>query len=418
MVNTLYFLILSIIIIDFAFERWLDYLNTTRWSATLPPEFKGIYDEDKYTKSQEYEKAKHRFSLLISSLGFACIILLFSLGGFGWLDLVIREKISNPILIALIFFGILGLASDILSLPFSWYEIFHIETKFGFNTSTPKLFIFDHLKSMMVAIILGGAILSLIVWIYQIAGNLFWVYALIVITSFSFFMTLFYSNLIVPLFNKQTLLADGTLKTAIQDLCTNVGFNLDKVFIIDGSKRSTKANAYFTGLGKKKRIVLYDTLINDMETEEIVAVLAHEIGHYKKRHIIYTLILSFLSTALMLYIFSLVSVNVAFAKVLGAKETGFHLAIVTFGILYSPLSFIIGIGMNIFSRRNEFEADNFAAKYYDGSSLASALKRLSVKNLSNLTPHPVYVFFHYSHPSLLERLKNLDNHSQDVFPGK
>jgi STE24 endopeptidase len=335
---------------------------------------------------------------------------MFILGGFGWLDQVIREKISSPVFIALIFFGILGLVSDIFSLPFSWYETFHIETRFGFNTSTPKLFIVDHLKSMIVAIVLGGAILSLIVWIYQIAGNLFWIYALIVITSFSFFMTLFYSNIIVPLFNKQTLLADGTLKTAIQDFCSRVGFNLDKVFIIDGSKRSTKANAYFTGLGKKKRIVLYDTLINDMDTVEIVAVLAHEIGHYKKRHVIYGLILSFLSTALMLYIFSLVSGNIVFAKVLGAKETGFHLAIVTFGILYSPLSFIIGIGMNIFSRRNEFEADNFAAKYYNGSFLASALKKLSLKNLSNLTPHPVYVFFHYSHPTLIERLKNLDIH--------
>lgn len=407
MVQPLYFLILFIITIDFALERWLDYLNTTKWSATLPPEFKGIYDEEKYRLSQEYEKTKHRFSMFTGTLGFIAILLMFSLGGFGWLDHIIREKVNNPILITLIFFGVLGFVSEILSLPFSWYDTFVIETKFGFNKSTPKIFILDHLKGMILGVIIGGIILSLIVWIYLIAGKLFWIYALGVITLFSLFMALFYSNLIVPLFNKQTPLEDGDLKTAIRDFCSRVGFNLDNIFIIDGSKRSTKANAYFTGLGKKKRIVLYDTLVNEMETEEIVAVLAHEIGHYKKKHVIYSMILSFFSTALMLYIFSLVSGNLAFAEVLGAKETGFHLSMVTFGILYSPLSFVIGLGMNIISRKNEYEADNFASSNHKGSSLASALKKLSVKNLSNLTPHPAYVFFHYSHPTLLERLRNL-----------
>jgi len=408
MVNTLYLIILFIIIIDFAFERWLDYLNTTKWSSKLPDEFAGIYDEEKYRFSQDYEKTKHRFSIFTGTLSFLTILLMFGLGGFGWLDIYIREMVSNPIYITLIFFGSLGLASEILSMPFSWYETFVIETRFGFNKSTPKIFFLDHLKGMLLGVIIGGAVLSLIVWIYLIAGALFWIYALIVITLFSLLMTLFYSNLIVPLFNKQTPLEEGKLKSAIKDFCSKVGYKLDNVFIIDGSKRSTKANAYFTGLGKKKRIVLYDTLINEMKTEEIVAVLAHEIGHYKKKHVIYSLILSFLSTALMLYIFSLVSSNVAFAEVLGAKTKGFHLSLVTFGILYSPLSFVIGLGMNIFSRKNEYEADNFAAANFNGNFLASALKKLSVKNLSNLTPHPTYVFFHYSHPTLLERLRNLN----------
>lgn len=408
MVNTLYLIILFIIIIDFAFERWLDYLNTTKWSSKLPDEFAGIYDEEKYRFSQDYEKTKHRFSIFTGTLSFLTILLMFGLGGFGWLDIFIREMVSNPIYITLIFFGSLGLASEILSMPFSWYETFVIETRFGFNKSTPKIFFLDHLKGMLLGVIIGGAVLSLIVWIYLIAGALFWIYALIVITLFSLLMTLFYSNLIVPLFNKQTPLEEGELKSAIKDFCSKVGYKLDNVFIIDGSKRSTKANAYFTGLGKKKRIVLYDTLINEMKTEEIVAVLAHEIGHYKKKHVIYSLILSFLSTALMLYIFSLVSSNVAFAEVLGAKTKGFHLSLVTFGILYSPLSFVIGLGMNIFSRKNEYEADNFAAANFNGNFLASALKKLSVKNLSNLTPHPTYVFFHYSHPTLLERLRNLN----------
>ena len=408
MADTLYILILAIIIVDFAFEQWLDYLNTTKWSSKLPDEFEGIYSEEKYRLSQDYEKTKHRFSKITGILGFIIILLMFTLGGFGWLDNMIREEISNPIAIALVFFGIIGLVSQIFSLPFSWYETFVIEEKFGFNKSTPKIFLLDHLKGLLLGAIIGGAILALIVWIYLISGKLFWIYALTVITLFSLFMVLFYSNLIVPLFNKQKPLEEGPLKSAIKDFCDKVKFKLDNVFVIDGSKRSTKANAYFTGLGSKKRIVLYDTLINEMKTEEIVAVLAHEIGHYKKKHIIYSLILSFFSTGLMLYIFSLVSENVAFAEVLGAKEKGFHLSLVTFGILYSPLSFVIGLGMNILSRKNEYEADSFAASKFDGGYLANALKKLSVQNLSNLTPHPTYVFFHYSHPPLLERLRNLE----------
>jgi STE24 endopeptidase len=332
---------------------------------------------------------------------------MFTLGGFGWLDSLIREKVNSPILIALLFFGTIGFASALLSLPFSWYETFVIEEKFGFNKSNNKTFFLDQLKGLLLGAVIGGGILALIVWIYLLTGKFFWIYALVVLIAFSLFMTLFYSNLIVPLFNKQKPLEEGELKTAINEFCSKVGFKLDNVFVIDGSKRSAKANAYFTGMGRKKRIVLYDTLINEMRIGEIVAVLAHEIGHYKKKHIILSLILSFLTTALMLYIFSLVSSNPAFAEVLGAHQPGFHLSIITFGILYSPLSFLIGIGMNLLSRKNEYQADDFAAINYNAQSLASALKKLSVHNLSNLTPHPLYVFFHYSHPTLLQRLKNL-----------
>ena len=255
MVHTLYFLILFIIVIDFIFERWLDYLNSTKWSSKLPVDFEGIYDEEKYHLSQEYEKTKHRFSKLTGIIGFIVILLIFILGGFGWLDTLIRERVNNPILIALLFFGIIGFVSEIFSLPFSWYETFVIEEKFGFNKSTPKIFFLDHLKGMLLGAVIGGGILSLIIWIYMLTGQLFWIYALIVITVFSLFMTLFYSNLIVPLFNKQRPLEEGELKTAIKEFCDKVKFKLDNVFVIDGSKRSTKANAYFTGLGAKKRIV-------------------------------------------------------------------------------------------------------------------------------------------------------------------
>ena len=407
-----YYLILFILIANFIVERWLDYLNNSNWSLGLPPELSGIYSEEKYAKSIAYEKATYRFGVLSESLSFMAIIILFSAGGFGWLDSLVRTFAFNPIHVALIFFGILGLTAELFSLPFNWYSTFVIEERFGFNKSTQRIFFFDQLKGLVISVIIGGLILYLVIWIYLIAGNLFWLYTLIVIGSFSIFMAMFYSSLIVPLFNKQTPLADGELKTAISAFSSKAGFVLDNIFVIDGSKRSTKANAYFTGLGSKKRIVLYDTLIGELSTEEIVAVLAHEIGHYKKHHIWSSLFFSLLSTGLMLFIFSLVSNNPIFTKVLGSDVPSFHLAFISFGILYSPFSMVFGLGLNHLSRLNEYQADRFAAENYNGEFLASALKKLSVSNLSNLTPHPAYVFFHYSHPTLLQRLRKLANIKQ------
>jgi len=402
-----YYAILIVLISNFIFERWLDYLNTTNWSSELPPELLGIYDKDKYQKSQKYEKASHRFTLVTETLGFIAILLIFATGGFGWLDGIIRSRVSNPIHVALAFFAILGLVTEIVSLPFKWYDTFVIEEKFGFNKTTRRVFLIDQIKGLIIGAIIGGIILYLIVWIYLIAGNLFWIYSLLVIAIFSVFMLLFYSSLIVPFFNKQTPLADGDLKDTIRAFSNKAGFLLDNVYVIDGSKRSTKANAYFTGLGRRKRIVLYDTLINDLDKEEIVAVLAHEIGHYKKHHVISGLFFSLMTTGLMLYIFSLMSSYPAFAQVLGSNVPSFHLALISFGILYSPLSLLFGLSLHCLSRRNEFQADRFAAENYKGEYLASALKKLSINNLSNLTPHPAYVFFHYSHPTLLQRLKKL-----------
>ncbi len=407
MITILYYSILVILIVSFILERWLDYLNTTNWSSKLPPELVGIYDEAKYQKSMEYEKVTHRFTMVSESISFIAILTVFVTGGFGWLDGAIRSLVNNPVAVTLLYFAILGLITEIVSMPFKWYDTFYIEEKFGFNKTTRPLFILDQLKGVVVGAVLGGLLLGLIVWIYLIAGNLFWIYALMVITFFSVFMLLFYSNIIVPLFNKQTPLADGPLKNAITGFCKKTGFLLDNIYVIDGSKRSTKANAYFTGLGSKKRIVLYDTLINEMEIEEIVAVLAHEIGHYKKHHVYTGLFYSLISTAIMLYVFSLVSGNPAFASVLGSDTPGFHLSLISFGMLYSPLSLLIGLGLNYQSRLNEYQADQFAGENYMGEHLATALKKLSVNNLSNLTPHPAYVFFHYSHPTLLQRLKKI-----------
>jgi STE24 endopeptidase len=236
---------------------------------------------------------------------------------------------------------------------------------------------------------------------------MFWIYAWLLAITFTIFMAMFYSSLIVPLFNKQTPLEEGELRDAIKRFTDKVGFKLVNVFVIDGSKRSTKSNAYFTGLGPKKRIVLYDTLINDLSTEEIVAVLAHEIGHYKKRHIYLGLLIGIIQTGLTLFIFSLLISNSSLSAALGGDQPSFHLGLIAFGILYSPISLLTGIMLHQISRHNEYAADRYVKENGDAEALISALKKLSSKNLSNLTPHPAYVFFHYSHPTLLQRIKAL-----------
>lgn len=407
--ESIFYIIIAIITIDFMVERLLEYLNSTRLSPKLPQALEGIYDAEKYQKSQQYEKETTRFGLVADSFNFVLIMLMLFLGGFVFIDQLARHITEHYILISLVFFGILMLASDIISLPFSIYSTFVIEQKYGFNTTTRKTFILDKLKGWLLGIVIGGGILALIIWLFYATGQWFWLLAWGAVGAFSVFMTFFYSSLIVPLFNKQTPLEEGELRSAIENFCKEAGFELKNIYVIDGSKRSTKANAYFTGFGSKKRVVLYDTLIDDMSTEEIVAVLAHEIGHYKKKHIVTGMVLSLLQTGLMFYILSVFIANPLLTQAMGYPEAEvvFHLALIAFGILYSPLSTLLGLGSNVLSRKHEYQADAFARYYEKGEALASALKKLSVKNLSNLTPHPAYVFVYYSHPPLLKRLKTL-----------
>jgi STE24 endopeptidase len=408
MANILFILIIAFLVADYILDRWLDHLNSLYWSNELPDELQGIYDSEKYRKSQDYTKAQHKFSLLVSSLSFLFILVFLYFKGFAVVDNLARSYSSNNIVIALIFFGILGFAADILSTPFQLYGQFVIEEKFGFNKTTWKTYILDKLKGWLLGAFIGGGLLSLIIWIYNSTGAYFWLVAWAVIVSFMIFMMMFYSSLIVPLFNKQTPLEDGELKNAIKEFADKTGFKLDNIFVIDGSKRSTKANAYFSGLGAKKRIVLFDTLIKDHTTEELVAVLAHEIGHYKMKHTLKGMIMSVIQTGIMLYIISLFIGNPVLSQALGAQQGSFHMGILAFGLLYSPLSLLLGIMMNSISRKYEFQADRFAGENYNPKALQEALKKLSVNNLSNLRPHPTYVFFHYSHPPLLQRLKALD----------
>jgi STE24 endopeptidase len=408
MYNIVYFLIIAIPVLGFLLERYLEHLNSGMRSETLPEKLKGICDEEEYRKTQRYEKDNKKLDFWSSLFNLAVILIMITAGGFAWVDLIARSVSSQIIVVSLVFFGIIGLGSDLINIPFSLYDQFVIEKKYGFNTMTHRTFITDHLKSWFIALIIGIPVLGLITWLYYKTGTGFWLYAWGMITLLSVFINLFYSELIVPLFNKQTPLREGPLRTMIEEFAVKTGFMLRNIYVIDGSKRSTKANAYFSGFGPKKRIVLYDTLLKEFSAEEIVAILAHEIGHYKKKHVLRGLVLSVILTGLMLFLFSLVVGSPMLSKALGAESPGFHLGLVVFGILYSPLSLLIGLVTNYISRRNEFEADKFVKVNYGREPLASALKKLSVKNLSNMMPHPAYVFFHYSHPPLLDRLAELE----------
>lgn len=408
MEKTIFWIIIGIILFDFIFEKILDWLNYRNMKDEIPKELEGIYDEEKYRKSQQYEKVTTRFSLVTSTFSLILILIMLFAGGFGLLDTWVRSISENIYLRTVIFFGILGLAFDLISIPFQIYSTFVIEEKFGFNKTTAKIFILDKLKGYLLSIVIGGGLLMFILWAWLSTGNWFWVIVLGGMSAFMIFMSMFYTQLIVPLFNKQTPLEEGELRDAINAFADKAGFKLDNIYVIDGSKRSTKANAYFSGLGPKKRIVLYDTLINDLDREEIVAVLAHEVGHYKKKHVLKGLALSLAQSALMIWLLWLAIGLPVLSQAIGAEEASFYMGLIAFGLLFSPVSFITGIFSNVLSRRYEYQADDFAKQYGFGKKLINSLIRLSVKNLSNLTPHPVYVFFHYSHPTLLQRKKAIE----------
>ncbi|MCP4550451.1 MAG: M48 family metallopeptidase [Bacteroidetes bacterium] len=405
--QTLFLIIIGVIIADYLLEQFLDYLNSTCWSNDLPAELNGIYDVEKYRKSQNYARAKQKLSIIISTISFIAIIALLYWEGFAYLDKLLRSYSNNAIIIAILFFGVIGFLADILSMPFSLYRTFIIEEKYRFNKTSVQTFIIDKLKGWLLTIILGGGLLALTVWIYTITGQWFWLICWGVIGVLTVLMSMFYSSMIVPLFNKQSPLSEGELRDEIEVFAKKAGFKLHNIYVIDGSKRSTKANAYFSGFGPKKRIVLFDTLIEEHSIQELVAILAHEIGHYKKKHSLIGMGTSLAQTGIMLFLLSLFIDNPILSASLGSVNSSFHLGVIAFGILYSPISLILGLFVNYVMRKNEYAADRYAKSYQLADSLQLALKKLSVNSLSNLRPHHVYVLFYYSHPPLLERLSAL-----------
>lgn len=402
--ETIFFIIVVFLCLDFVLERVLESLNSKHMSPVLPDSLKGIYEEKEYSRFQSYKRENGRLDSWSSGGGFVVMIVFLVAGGFGWYNSWVVSLTDSVVWQTILFVVGLSVVSSVLDIPFDYYATFRIEEKYGFNKTTRRVYWLDTVKELFLSLVLGGVLLALVVWFYTWAGTYFWLYAWGAVTLFSVFMAMFYSQLIVPLFNKQTPLQEGSLRDKIQAFAGKVGFKLDNIYVIDGSKRSTKANAYFTGLGPKKRVVLYDTLIDELTEEEIVAVLAHEVGHYKKRHTLRSMVVSVIQMGVLFWLFSLCVNNVALSEALGGDRVYFQLGLIAFAILYSPVNLILGIGMNVWSRSNEYEADAFAARYYEGDYLVSGLKKISVKSLSNLTPHPLYEYVYYSHPSLLKRI--------------
>ena len=400
-------ILIVIIILNFFKDSILDYLNSKYFDNEIPNIISDIYDKEKYLKSQEYKKTQYKFNRISSIYSLLILLLFFYFDGFLVLDNYCRSLFDSELIISLSFFGIIYFGNDLLSIPFSIYHTFIIEEKFGFNKTTKKTYIIDKLKSWLLIILFGGGILSFIIFQFESIGQNFWIVAWIFISVLTLLINGLYAQIIVPLFNKQTKLEDGELKSEIEKYSKKVGFNLSNIYVIDGSKRSTKANAYFSGFGKQKRVTLYDTLINKLTKNQIVAVIAHEIGHYKKNHIIFNLLFSIIQSGIMLYILSLLIYMPIFSEALNIENHSFHIALITFSILYTPISEMSSLIFNLFSRKFEYEADEYADKTFDGKYLIEALKVLTKDSLSNLTPHPKYVWWHYSHPTLLERINQL-----------
>ena len=406
--TTILYIVLAISAMSYLFDQALDYLNLKAQRKDIPDEIASFYDKEKYIKSLDYHREPTRFSFITSAFSFVISFSMLLFGGFGWVDAMLRPYFDNEIVLALGFFGVIIISSDILTLPFQWHSTFGIEEKYGFNKTTVKTFVTDKLKGYLLGGLIGGTLLALLIFSINWIGPNFWVWFGILAAVFILFINMFYTTLLLPLFNKLTPLGDGELKNAIEAFAKKVDFPLDNIFIMDGSKRSKKANAFFSGIGKKKKIVLFDTLIENHTTDELVAVLAHEVGHFKKKHIVWSYVLSVIQIFFTLFILSLMVFNQDLSIALGGKVQAIHLNLIAFMILFSPISSITGLFTSMYSRKNEFEADAYAKETFSGTALSNALKKLSVDSLSNLYPHPTYVFFHYSHPPLLKRLEAIN----------
>ena len=402
-----FFIIAGLVIFNYLFSNILDYLNHKNWKDEIPFELKDFYEKERYEKAKNYAISKNKISLYSSTLSFLLIICLLFFNGYGLLDRFVSQYDSSFIKSGL-FFLILYLINALISLPFSYYNTFVIEEKFGFNRTTKTTFFIDFIKSSFLSILIGGLLLFLALSLYNKFNQGFWLWLWIGLSLLMILINMFYADLIVPIFNKLKPLESGELREKIEKYSKEVGYMLKNIYVIDGSKRSTKANAFFSGLGPRKTIALYDTLIQKHSDNELVAVLAHEVGHYKKKHIFLGLILTIIQIGIMTFFFELCLSVPEISRALGGANNNFHLGLIGFSIIFSPISILSGILMKFVSRKNEFEADAYAKETFNGEDLALALKKLSADSLSNIYPHPLYVFFHYSHPPLIKRLRALN----------
>jgi STE24 endopeptidase len=408
--NIISIIILVTITSDIILHAVADFLNLKQLKNRLPDEFKDLYDADQYRKSQEYLRVNTRFGWITSTVDTAAILLIWFAKGFPFLDHWVRSFNHGPVITGLLYMGTLILLTTVLSLPFSIYATFVIEERFGFNKTTWSVFITDRIKGLVLGLLLGVPLLAGILSFFEYAGADAWWWCWIGVTIFTLLVQFIAPTWIMPLFNKFKPIEEGELKDAVMSYARSINYPLENVFVMDGSKRSSKSNAFFTGFGKHKRIALFDTIIGELKIPELVAVLAHEIGHYKKKHIQLTLIIGILQMGIMFFLLSLFLSYRGLFDAFYMDQMSVYAGLIFFGILYSPIDFIMGIFLQIFLRKNEFEADSFAAVTTGNPlALAEALKKLSVSSLSNLAPHPFYVFLNYSHPSMVQRLKALGN---------
>ena len=412
-----FLIIIGLVIFNYLFSNILDYLNHKNWKDEIPSELKDFYDKKKYKQAKQYAISKNKIGLLSSTTSFLLVVSLLVFNGYGYIDQLVNSfslnlflpfEINNSFIESGIFFLILFTLNLIISIPFSYYNTFVIEENFGFNKTSKSTFFFDIIKSSMLSILIGGFLLFLALYLFDSLNDGFWLYLWIGLSLLMVFINMFYADLIVPIFNKLTPLENGELRKKIENYSKQVGYLLKNIYVIDGSKRSTKANAFFSGLGPRKTIALYDTLIEKHSENELVAVLAHEVGHFKKKHVFSGLLMSVIQIGVMTFFFELCLKLPEISQALGGSDVSFHLGLIGFTIIFSPISMMSGILMNYISRKNEFEADSYAKETYNGDDLSLALKKLSVDSLSNIYPHPLYVFFHYSHPPLIKRLRALN----------
>lgn len=400
----------KIIILATLFLRYVlvvgEWISARRAAAELPPEIADVYDAEKYGRSREYLKATTGFHVISETFHLALLLAFWFSGGFPWLDQIVRNRGYGPIVTGILYIGILGFAGMILNLPFDLYSTFVIEERFGFNRTSLRTFVLDRVKGLLLTVLLGVPFLAAVLWFFNATGSSAWLYCWLFAVVLSVFIQFVAPVWIMPLFNKFTPLPDGELKQAIVDFAQSVRFAFKEIFVVDSSKRTSKTNAFFTGFGRNKRIALFDTLVEKSTVSEIVAVLAHEVAHYKKKHIVVGMLLGFLHTGLLFYLLSIFIGNPRLFQAFSMENLSSYAGLLFFAMLYEPISFLISIPMNALSRHNEYEADRYAKENIpDREQLVSALKKLYATNLGNLNPHKLYVILNYSHPPLLQRIR-------------
>ena len=410
MEQTYYLIIIGALILEYFLSTVSSVLNMNSIAEDVPDGFQSHYDGEKYAKSQTYLKDNTRFGLLSSTFSLALTLIVIHTGLFGILDHIVRAQTVHPILAGLLFFGIIFIINDMINLPFSLYGTFVIEEKYGFNKTTAKTFMLDKLKGYALTVILGSVVIGPILYFFNTYGENGWWIAWGLITAFMIAVQPLFVHVIAPMFNKFTPLEEGELRTTIESFAEKVNFPIARIDMMDGSRRSAHSNAYFSGFGKWRRIALFDTLLEKHSTEEIVSVVAHEVGHYKKKHIIFGTILGIIETGIMLFIFNLLMNDPALFAVFGVENVSVYGGLIFFGMLYSPVSLVTSIFTTALSRKNEYEADTYSLENTQNKeALVSMLKGLAANNLSHLTPHPLMVFLSYSHPPVMDRIAAVNN---------